>query len=193
MSLIDETALALLRAAQDDPSEHFAGLQCYLEDDIYRFVRRLIGSNDADDIVQDTFIALYLNLERIEPPEKLLPFLYRVARNRCYDILRKDQRHQTTSLDAIAEPHGLGTFSHPEDRTHWRMMMDQVLQAIELLTEPQRQTLILYCEEAFSINEVAEIMNTSPGTVKSRLYYARQTLRRILSADDFDFDWLEEV
>ena len=191
--MIDETALALLRAAQVDPSDHFAALQCYLEADIHRFVRRLIGSNDADDIVQDTFIALYSNLERIDPPEKLLPFIYRVARNRCYDALRKGRRHQIMSLDAIAEPRSMSAFSYPEDQTHWRMMMEQVLLAVELLTEPQRQTLILYCEEAFSIQEVAEIMNTSPGTVKSRLYYARQTLRRILSADDFDFDWLEQM
>src|SRR3954469_4565726 len=76
----------LLRLAQSGDKEAFTALQLLLQAPAQAFTRRLIGEVD-EDIVQDSFLALYMNLERLEPPEKLRPFLFRVIRNRCYDRL----------------------------------------------------------------------------------------------------------
>ncbi len=82
----------------------FDRLQETLDASVRRFVRRLVGISEAeDDIVQDAFLALYMNLERLEYSEHLRPFLFRVIRNRCYDTLRRQGRFQFVPLEAASE------------------------------------------------------------------------------------------
>jgi RNA polymerase sigma-70 factor (ECF subfamily) len=180
----------LLQQAQAGDCEAFDQLQQTLEPPVRRFVWRLIGVSDAeDDIVQDSFIALYKNLGQIDPPDKLRPYLFRVVRNRCYDELRRLGRFRQLSLDdepmeswvALNTP--ADGSSQPEEVTHWLMLYLEVQQAMDRLPELQRQTLILYVEEELSYAEIAEAMDTSIGTVKSRLYYAKKTLRQFLNPE----------
>jgi RNA polymerase sigma-70 factor (ECF subfamily) len=180
----------LLRQAQAGDNDAFGQLQTQLEPAARRFIRRLIGTHDAeDDIVQDVFFSLYRNMTRIDPPEKLRPYVYRMVRNRCYDELRRQGRFQSVSLDDEpveswvsfqAAPNG---YSQPEEVAHWLMIHLEVQEAMERLPELQREALILYSEEEMSYAEIAEAMNTSIGTIKSRLYYAKRTLRGLLSPD----------
>lgn len=180
----------LLKLAQCGDHDAFAELQARLDSPMRRFIWRLIGTQDAeDDIVQDSFIALYLNLERIQPVENLRPYLFRIVRNRCYDVLRKKGRFEQMSLDdepvetwvSLHEAPMSG--SQPEEVTHWLLLQMEVQQAMERLPELQRQTLILYSEESLSYQEIAEAMNCSIGTVKSRLFYAKKMLRQLISPE----------
>ncbi|CAG0997786.1 ECF RNA polymerase sigma factor SigW [Anaerolineae bacterium] len=194
-----ELEYRLLERAREGDHEAFGDLQAELEPPIRRFVRRLIGYHDAeDDIVQTVFIALYRSMNRIDPIENLRPYVYRMARNRCYDELRSQGRFQKVSLDD--EPTELWvSFTaqdqqpHSEDVAHWLLLQLEVREAMDRLPELQRQTLILYSEEEMSYVEIAEAMNTSIGTVKSRLFYAKKTLRQLLrpetvSALDMEFE-----
>jgi RNA polymerase sigma-70 factor (ECF subfamily) len=134
--------------------------------------------------LQDALLALYLNLGRIEPPGKLRPFVYRVVRNRCYDHLRVRLRRRIEALDAIEEYDADQPATPelpPDEQAHWRLIYAEVQAAMEQLPELQRQTLILYSVEAFTYAEIAEAMNTSVGTVKSRLFYAKKNLRGLLT------------
>ena len=80
----------LFEKAKTGNNAAFDRLQETLDASVRRFVRRLVGISEAeDDIVQDAFLALYMNLERLESSEHLRPFLFRVVRNRCYDTLRQ--------------------------------------------------------------------------------------------------------
>lgn len=173
----------LLHEAQEGNANAFAELQSLFEIPIRRFVGRMMQrSDDVDDIVQNTFIALYKNLERIDPPEKLRPFLFRVARNLCYDYLRKYYRRDELAIQDCE--HRLGTDStSPEDNAHWTLMLEQVRKAIDCLPEIHRDTLILYVEEGLSQAEIADVMRTEIGTVKSRLHYARKLLKQSVSPD----------
>lgn len=180
----DEVALLRLAKAGDDDA--FAALMASLEPAIARFVRRLIGAGaDADDIVQDTFVALYVNLQRIEPEATLRPYVYRIARNRSYDVLRRSQRRDEQSIDEdeddavqvriafdLADEHPT-----PEDAAGWLLMYLQVREAIDVLPDLQRQALILFAEEGLSYQEIAEVMDVSIGTIKSRLFHAKKNLR----------------
>jgi RNA polymerase sigma-70 factor (ECF subfamily) len=189
--LPEASEVELLTQAQAGDMEAFAELQSRLETPIRRFVWRLIGTHpEEDDIVQDSIVAFYLNLDRIQPAESLRPYLFRIVRNRCYDLLRKLRRFDPVSLDA--EPvEGWGALhetlasdeSQPEEVAHWLMLHMEVQAAMNRLPELQRQTLILFSEEKLTYNEIAEVMNTSIGTVKSRLFYAKRTLRQLLSAE----------
>ena len=175
----------LLQQAQAGDMDAFADLQTRLDAAIRRFVWRLIGTSpEEDDIVQDSMIALYLNLERIQPAEKLRAYLFRIVRNRCYDLLRKRRRYEHLSLDdepveMWASLHASTAVGQPEDVTHWLLLRMEVQAAIDKLPELQRQTLILYAEEGLAYNEIADAMDTTIGTVKSRLNAAVTKLGEI--------------
>lgn len=179
----------LLRQAQQGDQEAYEDLQNLLEPDIRRFVRRLIqhGATE-DDIMQDVFLSFYLNLDQIEPVEKLRPYIFRIARNRCYDDLRRLGRYDSQmSLDDEAVELRV-SFQHnrqprPDDVAHWMLLHLEVQDAMERLPETQRQALILYSEAQLTYAEIADIMDISIGTVKSRLYYAKKNLRGFLSPE----------
>ncbi len=181
---LTEAETALLRQAQAGDPEAFDALQRALEPAIRQFIRRLIGDGEVDDLTQDVFLTFYRHLQRLDPPAKLRPFLYRVARNRCYDELRYRGRYDEITLDdepisewvSFQAPEALP----PEDLAHWLLLHLEVREVMLDLPEAQRQALILYSEEGLSYAEIAEIMGTSLGTVKSRIYYAKRTLRRLL-------------
>jgi RNA polymerase sigma-70 factor (ECF subfamily) len=194
-----EREQALLEQARSGDHLAFADLQEALEPPIRRFVRRLIGYHESeDDIVQTVFIALYRNMHRIEPISNLRPYVYRMARNRCYDELRSQGRFQKVSLDDepaemwVSFTAGEETAQF-EDVAHWLLLQLEVREAIDRLPELQRQTLILYAEEEMSYVEIAAAMKCSVGTVKSRLFYAKKTLRQLvrpetLKALDSEFE-----
>ena len=186
----------LLRLAQAGDNDAFAVLQALLQAPARAFTRRLLGEID-EDIVQEAIFALYMNLARIDPPEKLRPFLFRVIRNRCYDRLRAEGRYEVVSLDEdkwgeTREALIAADAPAPDEETHWLLIYAEVQAAMQKLPELQRQALILFSEAGLSYEEIAEAMNVSTGTVKSRLYYAKRTLtgllapetRRALEAED---------
>lgn len=186
MTVSEPDSAQLLLQAQAGDEQAFVCLRTHYEPRIRRFVTCMIASEaDVEDIVQDTFVALYKNLERISPPEKLRPFLFRVARNLCYDLLRRYYRHNTIALEDC-EYRLASLRQSPEEQSHWTVLYDQVRAAIECLPDAQRETLVLYIEEELSQAEIAEITQTEIGTVKSRLYYARRMLRQLVAPDFLD-------
>lgn len=189
-SLEDENTLT--HQAQDGDMAAFVRLRAHLLMPVRRFVARLIGPGETcDDIVQDTFLALYRSLAQLDPTRNLRPYLFRIARNLCTDELRRRARfehlpdveglEQSTHAIPIpfggtsAEPLPLG--SAPDDAMIWLSLYMEVQTEIERLPEQQRQTLILFADEGLLYAEIAEVMGTSIGTVKSRLFYARKLLR----------------
>jgi DNA-directed RNA polymerase specialized sigma24 family protein len=71
----------------------------------------------------------------------------------------------------------------PEDAAHWLLLHLEVQEAMEYLPELQRQALILYTEEEMSYAEIADIMDVEVGTIKSRIFHARRTLRRMMKPE----------
>ena len=182
MKLSEDTLLARAQAGDD---EAYGALVLKLDPPVRRFIRRLLGQHDAeDDIVQDVFIKLYRKLYRIKPDQGVRPYLFRMARNRAYDELRSIGYRETLSLDdepveAYASFHSQPG-EKPEEAAHWLLIQLEVREAMERLPELQRQALILYSEEGLSYAEIAEVMETSVGTIKSRLFHAKKGLRRWL-------------
>ncbi len=181
------TEYELLRLAQQGDDDAFEQLHAVLMPGIGRFVRRLIGDGqEAEDVVQDTLLALYLNLSRIEPVEKLRPYVFRIARNRCYDILRRSGRYEEVSIDDDGDDPMRARLSFeladeratpPEEVAHWVLLQLEVRDAMDSLPDLQRQTLILFAEENLTYAEIAEVMGVNIGTIKSRLFHAKRGLR----------------
>ncbi len=188
------TEYELLRRAQEGDDDAFEQLHAVLAPSLGRFVRRLIGDGqEAEDVVQDTLLALYLNLNRIEPVEKLRPYVFRIARNRCYDVLRRGGRYEEVSIDQDDDDDGFRVrvsfdladerSTPPEEVAHWLLLQLEVSEVMDSLPELQRQTLTLYAEENMTYAEIAEVMNVSIGTIKSRLFHAKKNLRARLKPE----------
>lgn len=179
----------LLLAAQEGDLDAYEELQGLLEPDIRRYIQRKIyDSYTVDDIMQDVFLAFYQNLQRIDPVENLRPYIFRIARNKCYDDLRKLEKNADVSLDddPVQMRVSFNEAQHqpkPDDLTHWMLLHLEVQAAIEQLPDNQREALVLYSEEQMSYAEIAEIMDCSIGTVKSRLYYAKKNLRGLMNQE----------
>ncbi len=179
------TEYELLKLAQEGDYDAFEQLHALLAPGLGRFVRRLIGDGqEAEDVVQDTLLALYLNLSRIEPVEKLRPYVFRIARNRCYDVLRRYGRYEEVSMDADDPASVRISFevadersTPPEEVAHWLLLQLEVREVMDSLPELQRQALMLYADEGLSYAEIAEVMGVGIGTIKSRLFHAKKNLR----------------
>lgn len=185
--MLDSHDQELLQRAKMGERMAFDELQGELEPPVRRFVQRLIGQSDLeDDMVQNAFLALYMNLERIDPVEQLRPFLFRIVRNLCYDELRRRGRFQMVWLNevpdarATALPLAMDHRPLPDDVVHWSLLYAEVQEAMEHLPEMQRQALILYFDEDLPYAQIAEVMASDIGTVKSRIHYGRKNLLKLL-------------
>lgn len=190
MALTVETEL--LDRAREGDTRAYEALQVLLEDALRGYIQHLLGRHDAeDDIVQNTFFALYQNLERLESIDNVRAFCFRVVRNQCYDIFRRRSRHDVISLEVAEIYHKPHKFEAiltdeqplPDETTHWRLIYDRVMQAMEKLPEAQRLSLILFTHEQLTYQEIADALNISIGTVKSRIYHAKLGLKRLLDPD----------
>ena len=168
----------------------FDRLQEILDSSVRRFVRRLVGISEAeDDIVQDAFLALYMNLERLESSEHLRPFLF--ASSATAATTRFDDgdafnlsRWKHASEDSAVDPSFLTDHrKQPDEQLHWRLLYAEVQKAIDRLPEIQRQAIILYCEENLTYAQIAEAMGTDIGTIKSRIFYGRKNLLNLLKPE----------
>ncbi len=182
-SVPDAAEPELLERARSGNRAAFDALQKALETPVRRFTRRLIGQSEAeDDITRGVFLALYRNLDKLTPPDRLRPFIFRVVRNLCYDELRRLGRFELVSLDDESgdAPSPVKFLPdhrpQPDEAAHWAFIYSEVQEAMNGLPEIQRQTLILYCEEDLTYAQIAEVTAADIGTVKSRIHHARKNL-----------------
>lgn len=145
---------------------------------LYVFVVKMIhNETTALDLVQETFIAATKHLRSLKNDKRFGSWLFSIARQKCAGHWRRhrdtDPLPEGDTLEAAEDPLP-GEWliaAEPEARLH---------EQIEQLPEPHREVIILFFLEDFSIEEIADITQSKPGTVKSRLHYAKKTLRQQL-------------
>lgn len=141
---------------------------------IFNYLYRLAKSReDAMDLSQDVFLKAYQNLSKLEDPTRFGPWLYRIAHNEAYSLLRKNRPE--TELDG----------DHA-DRPYSKHMLPlevglAVRSAMEQLSDDQREAVVLKIYQGFKFDEMAEILSCPVSTVKSRLYTALDLLKDSLA------------
>ncbi len=142
----------------------------------------------AEDILQDCFLKVYMNAKRIDPGRPLAPWLYRVTVNLSYTWLSRRKGQRASFDDAIEQI--VGPARHAPDRVTEQLETRQkVRSAISALNLDQRVVVVLYYLNGLGLQDIAAILDLPVGTVKSRLYYARENLRGKLGAN---LSWLSE-
>ncbi len=137
------------------------------------FCRQMLGSTeDAEDVLQEVFVNAYRAMLADEREINLRPWLYRIARNRCLNHLRKPTADAQESMDMVPAVEAASTAERVYNREEFR----QLLGDVRKLPETQRSALLLREMDALSYEEIAQAMETSVPSVKSLLVRARISL-----------------
>ena len=153
-------------------------------DTVYRVALRLTSDpSRAEDLVQDTMFKAYRSWHRYQPGTNARAWLLTILRNTFINEYRRE-KHRGPTVD-LSDVETFTLFEDvqeqdPEGRFFDRIVDDEVLRAIDTLPEEFRETLVLSDVESMSYQEIAEITGVPVGTVKSRLFRARQALQRRL-------------
>jgi len=183
----DEKLVALIRRGH---SGAFDALVQRYQPRLLAFCRHMLNSQeDAEDVLQEVFAASYKALLADERPINARPWLYRIARNRCLNHLRRPRPTGQDSMDIFENEHGASTAETAHKREEFR----QIVADVQELPETQRTALLLREIDALSYDQIAEAMDTTIPSVKSLLVRARVGLAeaseaRLLTCDEVRFE-----
>ena len=177
----------LIRRFQQGQEYAFEALFTRYKDYVYRIAFAFTrNSGDAEEIVQETFLDVLRALPRyrLDGPASFETWLYRVTVNRCRKLARR-QRPPSADWDAIAEhleaiPNGR-PYHNPEAASAQAEASRGIWEAVDALPEPFREVIILRYLEDLSYKDIAQVLDISEGTVKSRLYTAHRRLQEALA------------
>jgi RNA polymerase sigma factor (sigma-70 family) len=153
------------------------------------FCRHMLSSKeDAEDVLQEVFAAAFNALMADNRPINVRPWLYRIARNRSLNHLRRQQAIGVDSMDVHFADHGKTTVEHVQGREAIR----ELLEDVKTLPETQRTALLLREIDALSYEQISEAMETTVPSVKSLLVRARVSLAEAAEARALTCDNVRE-
>ena len=141
---------------------------------VFNYLLRLVGNReDALDLSQDAFLKAYQNLKKLDDPAKFSGWLFRIAHNEAYSLLRKARPEGEMGMEpATAE---LSSRMFPME------LSLAVQSALKKLSDDHREAVLLKVYQGFKFEEMAEILDCPVSTVKSRLYTALDLLKETLA------------
>ncbi len=175
----------LVEAARGGDRDAFGQLVTRYQDRLFNATLRRINSHHvAEDVVQKAFVQAYLKLDSFRGDSQFYTWLYEIAKNMAYSEIRGTKT--TESIDKIKTDSG----GEPSDRNQSpegaalsQEKVDAVRAALAQLSEEHREVLLLCDIDGCPYDEIAEILHLELGTVKSRIYRARQQLKQLLDAE----------
>ena len=186
----DERLISMLRRGN---TSAFEVLVSRYESRLLAFCRHLLGSReDAEDVLQEVLTAAFNAILSDERPINVRPWLYRIARNRSLNHLRRIQAIGVDSMDHHLSEHGASTADKVHEREEFRLLVGD----IQELPETQKTALVLREMDALSYEQIAEAMETTVPSVKSLLVRARVSLAeaaeaRLLSCEEVRIELAE--
>ena len=144
---------------------------------VFNYLLRLLGDReDAMDLSQEVFLKAYQNLGKLQDPARFGPWLFRIAHNEAFSHLRR--RRPDVELDGA-----LGVeISRP--RLEPLELTLAVQRALTMLSDDQREAILLKIYQGFKFEEMAEVLSCPVSTVKSRVYSALDVLKETLAPID---------
>lgn len=186
--LADE--LKLIKKAQKGDVASFEKIIEVYQPIIYNISYRFAGNaDDAADMAQEVFLKMFKNINTFQFKSKLSTWIYRVATNTCLDMVKRKSRQASAYSidDGIEDDEGNVTVGEvadagptPDEVVEQYEVRDIVNSAISQLSEDYKTVIILRDVQGLPYDEIAEIVDCSVGTVKSRISRGRKNLREIL-------------
>lgn len=156
---------------------------------IYNFALRFLRNPEAaEDATQDVFVKMINNAHQFKGGAKLSTWLFSITANHCRDYLRKADNKPKESDEVLATIPGDGVSAQEE--MELREDQIRVRAALRELTPEQREVVLLSRYQGLAYSEVARIVGCSEGAVKTRVFRAMETLKKVLNEDDGEEQWL---
>jgi RNA polymerase sigma-70 factor (ECF subfamily) len=156
---------------------------------IYNYALRFTNDHHtAQEIVQKAFIKVYQNIDSLKDSKKFTSWFYRIANNLCIS----EKRSQNSRNQFLAVPGELPI--HKDGNTPYNIYetsekSNMVHLALQMLAPEQKQVILMKEFEGLKFREIAEVLEESESTVKSRLYYGLDNLRKIITSNT----WTKEL
>jgi RNA polymerase sigma-70 factor (ECF subfamily) len=159
---------------------------------VYNFILRYVGHRQrAEDLLQETWLKVVRSSSEWQPKARFTTWVYTIARNLCVDSARKETFRKTDSLDAPAsqdegEGRSVGELvadeagQTPDRAAHNVRIRPLIEQALQALPAEQREVFLLREYQGIGFKEIAEVTGVNENTVKSRMRYALEGLRKRL-------------
>ncbi len=172
---------ALVLSAQKGDRDAFAQLYEANVDRIYRYLlARLTEPADAEDVTTEVFMQAMRSLPSYKPKgTPLIAWLFRIAHNQAVNYMKKRTRRKEAPLTETS-----ASYDSPEEEALEKVRLEQVVGAMEVLTDLQRQVLNLRFAADLSIAEVAKVMDRKEGAVKFLQFSALRALRKVGSLQE---------
>ena len=180
----------LVRSAQNGDPAAFSELVTRYESKVYHLALRMLrDEQDAEDVLQETFVSVYRHLSDFRGDSEFSTWLYRITTNVCLSHRSRGRRHSHTSLDQNVndddgQPHALKDTlagdTSADQQAHDAEISMRVEQALKTLSPRQRMVFTLKHYEGYKLREIAEMMKCREGTVKKYLFEAMARLKKQL-------------
>ncbi|MDK2951312.1 MAG: hypothetical protein PWQ77_977 [Kosmotogales bacterium] len=148
-------------------------------------VKSYLGTDDVEDVLQETFIKVFKNIKKFRGEAKLSTWLYRITINVCNDLISKRKKRNYFLVD-FQEDEEKPSLDPPAPNDVFREVMDdlsfeELTGLMEKLSSEDKLLINLRDIENFSYDEIAKMMDKPVGTIKSKLHYARKRLKDLLT------------
>lgn len=187
--------IEMLQAVMAGDGTAYRGLVEKYQARVYTMIYGMVRNReDARDLTQEAFVKAYRNLSGFRLESGFYTWLFRIATNLAIDFMRKRGHREIGGYDEeiasrdeggnLADNHGEDGPSRYLER---RQLFLKIMDAMQHLSEEQRQVILLRELEGMQYREISDVMGIPEGTVMSRLFYARKKLQQLLvSTDDED-------
>jgi len=196
MDLSDEALVENFKQTKD--MTQFKSIVRRYQNRVYGAAVRILGNSDeAEEVVQDTFVRVHQNIHKFRNQATFAAWVFKIAHNQCVDLMRDKRRklrgfhllsfdpqsaagdqedsQNTALVTQLADP-----TPGPEAQSDRDEQEHMIAASLQQLPDTQREVLLLHDVEGFSYQEIADIVGASIGTVRSRLHYGRLKLRELL-------------
>ena len=135
----------------------------------------------AEDVAQECFLRLYRYSHSVDPTRPFGPWLYRVTTNLAYTWMTR-KKWQDATDEEIPEAIPCTNEPAPETQVELGELRQELVNALALLSHNQLAVMMLFYVKSLTLQEIADLMGCPVGTIKSRLYYGRENLSRLMKA-----------
>ncbi|NGZ77802.1 RNA polymerase sigma factor SigW [Saccharibacillus alkalitolerans] len=189
---MDNLETRLVKLALKGDQRAFAEIVDLYKDRIFHLAYRMLSNrHEAEDVVQETFLRVYRNLDRYDPGQKFSTWIYRIGTNLSIDRLRK--RKPTYSLDAeIGDQDGADGYAlipsdnrTPETEYMISETRTTIHEAIDGLPPKYKTVMILRYLQELSLQEISDVLDMPVTTIKTRVHRGREFLRKKLESQNY--------
>jgi len=161
---------------------------------LYAYILRMSGSPEmAEDIVQDAFVRVLMHLDRFDPRFRFSTWLFTIAKRLYLNANQKLKPHYDSEI--------VGGWDGDADAPSATAIRDEVdtnvrgciQTALDSLSDEQREVILLFHQQSWSIHAIAKHLEMPEGTVKSHLHRGRQRMRRLINEDQTQKQFVSEV